>query len=71
MDILTAFLTAYAVAGRHAKIRLSHLASAGRRSGISVPVGLMSAIVVMPKRGRRGLPCLRLNEPTAPPTAAG
>ena len=39
---------AYAVAGRHARARLSHLALARPRSGTSVVVGLMAAVVVMP-----------------------
>jgi hypothetical protein len=58
--ILMGLASAYAVAGRHAKIRLSHLASAGRCSGIAVPVGLMSAIVVMPIPFGNVLPALAL-----------
>lgn len=58
--ILMGLASAYAVAGRHAKIRLSHFAAAGRRSGISVPVGLMSAIVVMPIPFGNVLPALAL-----------
>jgi hypothetical protein len=46
--VLVGLASAYAVAGRHAKARFSHLASAGRRSATALAVGLMAAIVVMP-----------------------
>ena len=40
--------SAYALAGRHARARMSHLAISGRRSATALSVGLMAAIVVMP-----------------------
>lgn len=46
--VLGGLAWAYALAGRHAKPRMSHLAVPGRRSGISLTVGLMAVIVVMP-----------------------
>jgi hypothetical protein len=46
--VLVGLASAYAVAGRHARARLSHLASAGRRSATALAVGLMATIVVMP-----------------------
>lgn len=58
--ILVGLASAYAVAGRHSKTRLSHLTSAGRRSGISVPVGLMAVIVVMPIPFGNVLPAVAL-----------
>ena len=59
--VLVGLACAYAVAGRHAKARLSHLASAGRRSGIAIAVGLMAAIVVMPIPFGNVLPALALS----------
>ena len=59
--VLVGLASAYAVAGRHAKARLSHLASAGRRSGIAIAVGLMAAIVVMPIPFGNVLPALALS----------
>jgi hypothetical protein len=44
MRVLGLLASAHAVAGRHAGVRLSHLASAERRSGTAVAVGLMAAI---------------------------
>jgi hypothetical protein len=46
-QVLVGLASAYAVAGRHAKARLSHLACVGRRSATALAVGLMAAIVVM------------------------
>jgi hypothetical protein len=46
--VLVGLASAYAVAGRHAKARLSHLAISGRRSATALAVGLMAVIVVMP-----------------------
>ena len=46
--VLFGLASAYALAGRHARVRLSHLAISGRRSVIALAVGLMAAIVVMP-----------------------
>ena len=46
--VLVGLATAYALAGRHARARLSHLAISGPRSATALAVGLMAAIVVMP-----------------------
>lgn len=46
--VLRGLASAYALAGRHARARLSHLATSGRRSATALAVGLMAAIVVMP-----------------------
>lgn len=46
--VLVGLASAYALAGRHARARLSHLAIAGRRSATALAVGLMAGIVVMP-----------------------
>ena len=46
--VLVGLASAYALAGRHARARLSHLAISGRGSATSLAVGLMAAIVVMP-----------------------
>ena len=46
--VLFGLAAAYAVAGRHARARLSHLAIPGRRSATALAVGRMAAIVVMP-----------------------
>lgn len=46
--VLSGLASAYALAGRHARPRLSHLAISGRRSAIAIAVGLMAAIVVLP-----------------------
>lgn len=46
--VLVGLALAYALAGRHARARLSHLAFAGRRSATALAVGLMAVIVVMP-----------------------
>jgi hypothetical protein len=46
--VLVGLASAYALAGRHARARLSHLAFAGRRSATALAVGLMAAIIVMP-----------------------
>jgi hypothetical protein len=46
--VLLGLASAYALAGRHARARLSHLAICGRRSAMALVVGLMAAIVVMP-----------------------
>ena len=58
--VLVGLASAYAVAGRHAKARLSHLASVGRRSATALAVGLMAAIVVMPIPFGNVLPALAL-----------
>lgn len=46
--VLVGLASAYALAGRHAKARLSRFAMSGRRSATALTVGLMAAIVVMP-----------------------
>ena len=58
--VLVGLASAYAVAGRHAKARLIHLAFAGRRSATALAVGLMAAIVVMPIPFGNVLPALAL-----------
>lgn len=58
--VLGLLASAYAVAGRHAKARLSHLATAGRRSVNAIAVGLMSVIVVLPIPFGNVLPALAL-----------
>ena len=58
--VLVGLASAFALAGRHAKPRMSHLAVPGRRSGISLVVGLMAAIVVMPIPFGNLLPALAL-----------
>jgi hypothetical protein len=46
--VLVGLASAYALAGRYARARLSNLALVGRRSASAFAVGLMAAIVVMP-----------------------
>lgn len=58
--VLLGLAFAYALAGRHAKARLSHLASVSRRSATALAVGLMAAIVVMPIPFGNVLPALAL-----------
>jgi hypothetical protein len=50
----------YAVAGRFARARLSHLALAKGRSWIAVAIGLMALIVVMPIPFGNVLPAVAL-----------
>ena len=52
--------SAYAVAGRFARARLSHLASAEGRSWTAAAIGLMALIVVMPIPFGNVLPALAL-----------
>jgi hypothetical protein len=59
--VLVGLACAYAMAGRHARTRLIPLASAGRRSGIAIAVGLMAAIVVMPIPFGNVLPAVALS----------
>ena len=58
--VLIGLASAYALAGRHAKARLSHLAVSGRRSAMALAVGLMAVIVVMPIPFGNVLPALAL-----------
>jgi hypothetical protein len=46
--VLVGLASAYVLAGRHARARLSHLATSGRWSATALAVGLMAAIIVMP-----------------------
>ena len=57
---MLASASAYAVAGRFAKARLSHLASAEGRSWTAAAIGLMALIVVMPIPFGNVLPALAL-----------
>jgi len=59
--VLVGLACAYAVAGRHARARLAHLAAAGRRSGLAMVVGLMAAIIVMPIPFGNVLPAVALS----------
>jgi len=58
--VLGMLASAYAVAGRFARARLSHLASVGRRSWTAAAIGLMALIVVMPIPFGNVLPALAL-----------
>ena len=46
--VLGMLASAYAMAGRFAKARMSHLALPGRRSGTAAAIGLMAVLVVLP-----------------------
>lgn len=59
--VLVGLASAYTVAGRHTKPRLSPLASAGRQSGIAIAVALMAVIVVMPIPFGNVLPAVALS----------
>jgi hypothetical protein len=58
--VLGMLASAYAVAGRFARARLSHLASAEGRSWTAAAIGLMALIVVMPIPFGNVLPALAL-----------
>ena len=58
--VLVGLASAYALAGRHARARLSHLAFAGRRSATALTGGLMATIDVMPIPFGNLLPALAL-----------
>lgn len=58
--VLVGLASAYALAGRHARARLSHLAGPNWRSVVAVAVGLMALIVVMPIPFGNLLPALAL-----------
>jgi hypothetical protein len=58
--VLAMLASAYAVAGRYARARLSHLASAEERSWTAAAIGLMAVIVVMPIPFGNVLPALAL-----------
>ena len=58
--VLGLLASTYAMAGRYARARLLHLASAGRRSWTAAAVGLMSIIVVLPIPFGNLLPALAM-----------
>jgi hypothetical protein len=58
--VLGMLASAYVMAGRFARARLSHLASAGRRSWTAAAIGLMAFIVVLPIPFGNLLPALAM-----------
>ena len=58
--VLGLIASAYSMAGRFARARLSHLASADRRSWTAVAIGLMAVIVVLPIPFGNLLPALAM-----------
>ena len=58
--VLGMLASAYSIAGRFARARLCHLASADRRSWTAVAIGLMAVIVVLPIPFGNLLPALAL-----------
>ncbi len=58
--VLGLLASAYALAGRHARARFSHLAAAGKRSWTAVAVGLMAFIVILPIPFGNVLPALAM-----------
>lgn len=58
--VLGLLAAAYALAGRHARARWSHLATAGKGSGAAAAVMLMALIVVLPIPLGNLLPALAL-----------
>jgi hypothetical protein len=58
--VLSLLASAYAVAGRFARARLSHLAAAEKRSWTAAAIGLMAFIVVLPIPFGNVLPALAL-----------
>ncbi len=58
--VLFLLASSYALAGRFAKARLSHLASADTRSWTAVAIGLMAVIVVLPIPFGNLLPALAM-----------
>ena len=58
--VLGMLASAYSMAGRFARARLSHLASAGRRSWTAAAIGLMAFIVVLPIPFGNLLPALAM-----------
>jgi len=58
--VLGLLASAYSMAGRFARARLSHLASADRRSWTAVAIGLMAVIVVLPIPFGNLLPALAM-----------
>lgn len=58
--VLGMLASTYAMAGRFAKTRMSHLASPGRRSGAAAAIGLMAVLVVLPIPFGNLLPALAM-----------
>lgn len=58
--VLRGLATAYALAGRHARTRLSHVTGPGWRPATATVVGLMACIVLMPIPFGNVLPALAL-----------
>ena len=58
--VLEGLASAYEIAGRHARARLSHLAGPTRRSALAAAVGSMAIIVVLPIPFGNWLPALAL-----------
>ncbi len=58
--VLRLLASTYAIAGRFAKTRISHLAAAGRRSWTAAMVALMAFIIVLPIPFGNVLPALAL-----------
>lgn len=58
--VLVGLASAYELAGRHAQVRLSHLAIPRRRSMTAMSVGLMATILVMPIPFGNLLPAIAL-----------
>lgn len=58
--VLRLLASTYAMAGRFARERLSHLASAGQRSWIAATVALMAIIIVLPIPLGNVLPALAM-----------
>ena len=58
--VLGMLASAYAMAGRFAKLRMGHLASPGRRSGTAAAIGLMAVLVVLPIPFGNVLPALAM-----------
>ena len=58
--VLGVLASAYELAGRHSRVRLSHLASVERQQVSALAVGLMALIIVMPIPFGNVLPALAL-----------
>lgn len=58
--VLGLLASTYAMAGHHARARLSHLAASGRRSWTAAVIGLMAVIIALPIPFGNVLPALAL-----------
>lgn len=58
--VLVTLASAYALAGRHARARMSHLAAVRKRSLLALAVGLMAMVVILPIPFGNVLPALAL-----------